>query len=225
MSSLSVLRPSDLAPNLLVGEGVTIADDASIGANVVIHDGVRVGAGVQIDHGAVLGRTSRRNRLSHTEPEAGGETVIGAGSIVCCYALVARGARMEAHSFLGDHANLRENARIGEDVAVGAGCLIRERASIGDRTRLQSHAVIGANTVIEADCFLGPGIHVIVGRTMTSPPRAEPPVLRRGCQIGAGVRILPGVEVGEEAVVGAGAVVLRDVPAGAVVKGVPARED
>ena len=58
---------------------------------------------------------------------------------------------------------------------------------------------------------------------MTEPSRKSPPVLRRGCQVGVGVTILPGVEIGEEAIVGAGAVVVRDVPAGAVVKGVPAR--
>jgi acetyltransferase-like isoleucine patch superfamily enzyme len=53
--------------------------------------------------------------------------------------------------------------------------------------------------------------------------RLEPPVLRSGCQIGAGARILPGVEIGEGAVVGAGAVVIGDVPASARVMGVPAR--
>jgi UDP-2-acetamido-3-amino-2,3-dideoxy-glucuronate N-acetyltransferase len=78
--------------------------------------------------------------------------------------------------------------------------------------------------VIEEDCFLGPGVNVLTGRTMGSPPRASRPVLRRGCQIGAGAKILPGVEIGEEAVVGAGAVVLGDVAPGARVRGVPARE-
>jgi acetyltransferase-like isoleucine patch superfamily enzyme len=59
---------------------------------------------------------------------------------------------------------------------------------------------------------------------MTTPERATAPVLRRGAQIGAGAQVMPGVEVGEGAVVGAGAVVTADVPAGATVRGVPARE-
>jgi acetyltransferase-like isoleucine patch superfamily enzyme len=60
---------------------------------------------------------------------------------------------------------------------------------------------------------------------MRTPAREDPPVLRRGCHIGAGAKVLPGVEVGEGAVVGAGAVVVEDVGPSARVKGVPARID
>jgi acetyltransferase-like isoleucine patch superfamily enzyme len=218
------LRPSDLAPNLLIGDDVTIADDAVIGANVVIHDDVSVGPGARIDHGAVLGQRTRLSRTSHSEEGAGGETVIGEGAIVCPYALVGAGTGMGPHSFLGDHSCAREGVLLGSDAVVGAGCVIRENVEIGDRTRIQSHAVLGADSVIEASCFLGPGVQVIIGRTMGTPARKSPPVLRRGCQIGAGAIILPGVEIGEEAVVGAGAVVVSDVPARARVMGVPARE-
>lgn len=58
---------------------------------------------------------------------------------------------------------------------------------------------------------------------MSTPARVGLPRLRRGCQIGAGAQILPGVEIGEGAIVGAAAVVTKDVPAAAVVRGVPAR--
>jgi acetyltransferase-like isoleucine patch superfamily enzyme len=94
---------------------------------------------------------------------------------------------------------------------------------IGARSRMQNHCVVGPGSVIEEDCFLGPGVQVLTGRTMGRAPRAEPPVLRQGCQVGAGAKIMPGIEVGAEAVVGAGAVVLADVPAGKVVRGIPAQ--
>ncbi len=88
---------------------------------------------------------------------------------------------------------------------------------------MQSHCGIGPGVVIEADAFLGPAVRILTGRTMSERPRATP-ILRRGCQIGTGARIMQGVEIGEEAVVGAGAVVTADVPAGATVRGMPARQ-
>lgn len=221
--SLSVLTPSELAPNLLVGAGVRIADDVELGANIVLHDDVTVEAGARLDHGAVLGRISHFSRRSRSSSVAGGPTVVEAGAIVCPYALVAAGVRMGPHSFLGDHAHLREGVRLGADVTVGAGCGIGRNVEIGDRTRMQNHVVVGPGIVIEPGCFLGPGAQVLTGRTMSTPARVGPPVLRRGCQIGAGVQILPGVEIGEEAVVGAGSVVAEDIPPGVVVRGVPAR--
>jgi UDP-2-acetamido-3-amino-2,3-dideoxy-glucuronate N-acetyltransferase len=221
--ALSSLTPSNLAPNLLIAAGVELGAELEIGANVVIHDGVSVGAGAQIDHGVVLGRVARFNRTSHTSAPQAGPTLVGAGAIVCPYALVSAGARIEAGAFVGDHTSIRERATIGVDAAVGSFCVISREVELGARVRLQSHCGIGPGVVIEADVFLGPAVRILTGRTMSSPPRAATPVLRRGCQIGAGARILPGVEIGEEAVVGAGAVVVADVPAGATVRGVPAR--
>jgi len=221
--ALSTLSPSELAPNLLVGVGVKIADGVEIGANVVLHDDVTVGERVQLEHGAVLGSLARRSRRSRTPPPVGGPTVVEAGAIVCLYAEVSAGARMGPHSFLGDHAHLREGVRLGADVTVGAGCGIGQNVEIGDRTRMQNHVIVGPGIVIEPDCFLGPGAQVLTGRTMSTPARVAAPILRRGCQIGAGAQILPGVEVGEEAIIGAGSVVAENVPPGTVVRGVPAR--
>jgi acetyltransferase-like isoleucine patch superfamily enzyme len=224
MSTLSPLNPSDLAHNLLVGEDVTIADDAEIGANVVIYDEVRVGPGVLIQHGAVLGRTSTYRRGSSEPPPVPGETIVEEGAIIGNYVLVSAGARLAPHAFVGDHAVIRQGVSLGVDTMIGCGCTAARNVEIGDRTRIQATTILGAEVVIEQDCFLGPGVHVLTGRTMGTPPRSSRPILRRGCQIGAGAKILPGVEIGEEAVVGAGAVVVRDVAPGARVKGMPARE-
>lgn len=204
---------------------MTIADDAEIGANVVIYDDVTIGPAALIQHGAVLGRASTYRRGSSEPPPVPGETVIGEGAIVGNYVLVSAGARLAPHAFVGDHAVVREGVSLGSDTMIGCGCGINRNVEIGDRTRVQATVILGRKAVIEEDCFLGPGVHVLTGRTMGMPSRDSPPVLRRGCQIGAGAKILPGVEVGEEAVIGAGAVVIVDVPPGTRVKGVPARRD
>jgi acetyltransferase-like isoleucine patch superfamily enzyme len=220
---VSSLRSSDLAPNLLLGERVEIALDAEIGANVVILDDVTVGPGARIDHGAVLGRSERVNRTSRSPEPDPGRTQIREGAIVCPYALVAAGAEVGPHSLLGDHAILNAGVRLGNDVAVGSASAIGRRTTIGDRTRIQNLVMMGPDVVVGEDCFLAPAAQVLTGRKMTSSERAGPPRLGRGCQIGAAAVVMPGVEIGEEAVVGAGAVVTADVAAGAVVRGIPAR--
>jgi acetyltransferase-like isoleucine patch superfamily enzyme len=220
---LAQLSPSDRAPNLLLGAGVTIAEEAELGANVVILDDVIVEAGARIDHGAVLGRPMRANRRSRSTRDNDGQTLIGPEATVCPYGLVGAGVRMEPHSFLGDHAHLNPGARLGADVTIGSASGIGRRVTIGDRTRIQNLVMIGPDVTIEEDCFLAPAVQILTGRKMTAAERLGPPCLRRGCQIGAAAVIMPGVEIGEGAVVGAGAVVTSDVASGDVVRGIPAR--
>ena len=92
---------------------------------------------------------------------------------------------------------------------------------------MQTGAYVTAWSIVEDDVFIAPNV------TVTNDPTAgrRPPdmelrgaTLRRGCRIGAGAVLLPGVEVGEDAFVAAGAVVTQDVPPGVLVVGVPARE-
>ena len=81
--------------------------------------------------------------------------------------------------------------------------------------------------MIEDDAFLGPGVTLTNDHTMGRHPAGaslDPPTLRRACRIGGGAVVCPGVEIGEEAFVAAGAVVISDVPARKVMVGVPARE-
>ena len=221
---MSTLSTSDLAPNLLLGEDVDIDGGVEIGANVIVHDRVTIEAGARIDSGAVLGRISILNRRSRSPATGSATTRIEAHAAVCAYALVTAGAWMGPHSMLGDQAHIREGVRLGTDVVVGAACGIGSNVTIGDRTRMQNQCVVGPETIIEQDCFLGPGVFLLTGRTMSDSDRKPPPTLRRGCQIGAGARILAGVVIGEEAIIGAGSVVTTDVDPGTTVHGVPARQ-
>ena len=97
---------------------------------------------------------------------------------------------------------------------------------IGERVRLQSNVYLTANSVVEDDVFVGPGATTTNDDTMNRQPAGSElrgAILRRACRVGAGAVLLPGITVGEEAFVAAGAVVTNDVPAGSVVMGVPAR--
>jgi acetyltransferase-like isoleucine patch superfamily enzyme len=128
---------------------------------------------------------------------------------------------------VGDQAHVRERTTIGAGSVVGRGSAIDNEVVIGDHVKIQTNCYITAYTTIEDDVFVAPCVMLTNDDTMgRHGPDQEirGAVLRRACRVGGGVVLVPGVEVGEEAFVAAGAVVTRDVPARAVVMGVPARQ-
>jgi UDP-2-acetamido-3-amino-2,3-dideoxy-glucuronate N-acetyltransferase len=122
---------------------------------------------------------------------------------------------------------------IGADTKVGAFVEVQKNAFIGARCKISSHTFICEGVTIEDEVFVGHGVMFINDRF----PRATaggalqteadwqviPTRIKRGASIGSGAVIMCGVTIGERALIGAGAVVTRDVPADAVVVGVPAR--
>ncbi len=114
--------------------------------------------------------------------------------------------------------------RIGRDCMIGCFTEIQRGAVIGDRTRVQSHTFVCDMVEIGSDCFIGHGVMFINDVYPPQPDSADwkPTVVCDGASIGSNATILP-VRIGRGAIVGAGAVVTRDVPDGAVVAGNPAR--
>lgn len=221
---MPTLRPSDLAPNLLIADRVSIGENVSIGANVVIEEGVTIEDGARICHGAILGRVAPVSNRTPTKVVETGPTRIGAGATICTGALVHAGVEICEEAFVGDNAAIREQSVIGVRAAVGFASIVKAGVTFGERARTQSHCVIATKVVLEDEVFLAPGVAILGGRLMSRPERMPAPILRRACQIGAGVQILPGVEIGAEAVVGAGAVVAANIPPATVVRGIPARQ-
>ncbi len=145
---------------------------------------------------------------------------------VCAGAIVFAGAGIGAGSILGDHSYVRERTTIGAGTVIGHGSVVDNDVAVGDRVRVQTSVYLTAFSTVADDVFVGPGATTTNDDTMSrhgpeTPMRGA--TLRRACRIGGGVVLTPGVEVGEEAFVAAGAVVTRDVPPRAVVMGVPGR--
>ena len=143
-------------------------------------------------------------------------------------AIVFAGTTVGERVILGDQSCVRERVELGDDVVVGRGSLVENDTTIGDRTKIQAAAYVTAYSTLEEDVFIAPCAITtndnFMGRTEERHALRRGPTIRRGARIGGGAVLLPGVEIGEEAFVGAGAVVLRDVPARAVVVGNPARQ-
>ena len=221
-----MLRPSDRAPALMIADDVVLPHDIELGANVVIHEGVELGAGVRIQDAAIVGKGLVLSRVSEAalrEPEP---TMIGDGATIAAQAVVVAGASIGDGAFIGDQAHVRERARVGRDTAVGRGSAVDNDVVIGERVRIQTGCYITAFSVVEDDVFIGPGVFTYNDNTMGRHAKGvglTGAILRRASRIGGGARILPGIEVGEEAFVATGSVVTRNVPRRTLVMGVPAK--
>jgi UDP-2-acetamido-3-amino-2,3-dideoxy-glucuronate N-acetyltransferase len=122
---------------------------------------------------------------------------------------------------------------VGDDTRIGAFVEIQKNAVIGSRCKISSHTFVCEGVTIEDEVFVGHGVMFINdrypratvhGRVQTEDDwRVVPTLVKRGASIGSGAVILCGVTIGENAIVGAGAVVTHDVPDFAIVTGVPAR--
>jgi acetyltransferase-like isoleucine patch superfamily enzyme len=209
----------------MLGEDVQIGADVALGAHVVIHDGTRLGDGCIVEDHAVLGKRPRLAGGSAAHGEVGA-LQLGERVTVCAGAVVLAGAQIGDGVIVGDQSFIRERARIDADSLIGRGSVLDNDVRVGARVRVQTGVYLTAFTIVEDDVFVGPAATTTNDDTMGRHERGlrlRGAHLRRACRVGAASVLTPGVEVGEEAFVAAGALVTRDVPARAVVMGVPAR--
>ncbi len=221
------LHPSTLGVNLLLGDGVTVGEGVTFGANVVVYEDTVIGDGCFVQDGAVLGKVPSLAPSSTAKRGELAPLVLGAGCVVGTGAVVYRGASLGPGCVLGDHAGVRERCVLGERVVVGRGSVVENDTTIGAFTRIQTGAYLTAYMTIEDHVFIAPCVQTTNDNFMCRAERRrvlrKGPVIRRGARVGGGVVLCPGVEVGEEAFIAAGAVVTRDAPARKVLMGVPAR--
>ncbi len=192
-----------------------------------VYPGTVLGEGVKVLENAVVGKQPSLSPRSTAKREALPPTEIGDGTIVSTGAVVFAGSRIGARVVLGDQSCVRERVQVGDDVVLGRGSLIENDTTVGARTKIQAEAYITAYSLLEDDVFIAPCVVTtndnFMGRTERRHDQIKGPTIRHGARIGGGAIICPAVEIGEEAFVGAGAVVTKDVPARMLVVGNPAR--
>lgn len=224
---MRALELSPRAPGLCLGPGVELPDDVELGAHVVIHAGVRIGAGCRIQSGAVIGKQLVLGALSTTPaPDADAVTVLERGAAVGCHAVIVAGASVGEGAVVGDHTLIREHARMEADSVLGSGAALGRGVRLGARSKVMNYSGISHSSMVEEDVFVGPRVTTTNDPTLGRHGSADAirgNTLRRGCRIASSVTFLPGVEVGEEALVGAASLVTHDVPARMVALGTPAR--
>jgi acetyltransferase-like isoleucine patch superfamily enzyme len=200
---------------------------AEIHPTATVYPGTILGEGVRVLEHAVVGKQPVLSPRSTASREPLSPTRIGAGTVVSTGAIVFAGSSIGERVILGDQSCVRERVTIGDDAVVGRGALVENDTTIGAMTRIQADAYITAYSTLEEHVFVAPCVVTtndnFMGRTRERLDLLAGPTIRRGARIGGGAILCPGIEVGEEAFVGAGAVVTKDVPPRVVVVGSPAR--
>ena len=200
---------------------------ADVHPTATVYPGTVLGEGVRVLENAVVGKQPVLSPRSTTKREPLPPAEIGDGTVVSTGAIVFAGSRIGARVILGDQSCVRERVRIGDDVVLGRGSLVENDTTIGAMTLIQADAYITAYSTLEDHVFVAPRVVTtndnFMGRTERRHELVKGPTIRRGARVGGGAILCPGVEIGEEAFVGAGAVVTKDVPSKAVVVGNPAR--
>lgn len=143
-------------------------------------------------------------------------------------AIVDKGARIGEGSRVWHFVHICGGASIGKDVSLGQNVFVGNKVVVGDRCKIQNNVSVYDNVTLEEEVFCGPSMVF----TNVYNPRAQierkneyrSTLIKKGATLGANCTIICGVTVGEYAFVGAGAVVNKDVPAYALVVGVPARQ-
>ena len=201
---------------------------SEIAETAIVYPGTVVGEGCKILDYAVVGKQPTLSPRSTARREELPPLELGAGAVISTGAVVFAGTTIGERVIVGDQACVRERCTIGDDVVIGRGSLVENDTSVGALTKIQAHAYITAYSLLEENVFIAPCVITtndnFMGRTEKRHELVKGPTIRRGARVGGGALLLPGIEVGEEAFIGAGALVLRDVPARAVMVGSPARQ-
>jgi len=193
-----------------------VADEAVFKRYPNVHLGKRV----QIEEFCVLGHPARDRDPGSTA------VVIGDDAVIRSHSVIYGGVRIGARFQCGHWVLVREDTAVGDDCSIGSGTVIEFSVKIEDGVRLHSQCFVPEHSVLEAGCWLGPRV-VVTNARFPAAPRTKTSLqavlIKRRAKVGANATLLPGIVIGEGSLVGAGSVVTRDVPDGAIVRGNPAR--
>jgi acetyltransferase-like isoleucine patch superfamily enzyme len=221
------------SPGRSVASSAKFLGEEKVGTGSVIHDFVTIypkvliGKNVEVYEGAVIGRPpngagATKRRVTPTLKP----TVVSDGAVISANAVVYTDVRIGAETLIGDLASIREQCRIGRRCVIARGVTMNRNTKIGDYTKIMDGTHITANMEVGSHVFIGMLVTTAndnsMGRTEKNAVSMGP-IIEDNSRIGSGAVILPGIRVGAGSIVGANAVVTKDIPAGKIAMGVPAK--
>jgi len=213
----------------VIGKNVTIGNGCVIGHHAVIHDDTVLGNNIRVDDHTVVGKEPMRAANSATTKEQqlpacqiGDDCIIGTGAVIY------RGSSLGRRVLVADLATVRENVSIGEYTIVGRGAAIENFCTIGRYCKLETNVYITAYSELGDRVFVAPCVATsndnFVGRTEERFKHFKGVIADKGARIGVNATILPGKKIGSDALVAAGALVTKDIPAKRIFARSPAKD-
>ncbi len=172
-----------------------------------IYENVLLGHGSVVEDFCIVGTPPRNVKDGELQ------TTIGEGAVIRSHTVIYAGNVIGRNFQTGNKVNIRESNHIGNNVSIGTLSVIEHHVEIGDNVRIHTQVFIPEFSVLEEGCWIGPQRRVHQRQVPAFPwrqgPSARVPLIRKGAKIGANATLLPGVVIGENALVGAGAVVVQ----------------
>lgn len=224
--SVEMGRNFEVGNYVVIEKDVIIGNDVSIGHHVVIQKGTIIGNNVHINDGSILGRSPSASKKMARKPTSKlSPLIIGDDINIGCNCVIYRGTKIADGVLVADLASIREHVSIGQNTIIGRVATVENNTSIGENVTVQTNSYVTADMIIEDNVFIGPCFvssnDKYMGRGNYD---HKGPILKKDAKIGANATLLPGITIGESAVVGAGAVITKDISKSKVVVGNPARE-
>jgi len=190
-----------------------------ISKTAIIHPNVKLGKNCIIEDFVIIGTTPKGYNIGEIE------TVIGDNAVIRSHTVIYAGNQIGNNFQTGNKTNIRELNKIGNNVSIGTLSVVEHHVSIGDGVRIHSQVFIPEFSVLEEECWVGPNVVITNAKYPQSPDAKKElkgALIRRNAIVGANATLLPGVIIGEYALIGAGSLVTKDVARNAVVAGNPA---
>lgn len=213
---------------VIIENNCNISSDVRIQNNVIIHSYTDIGSYTKILDKTVLGRKPVATGSIERKIEDNlGNLQIGTGCVIGVAATIYKGTYIANDVLIADNASIREECFVDDGCVISRGVTINYNTKIGKRTKIMDLTHITGNMVIEDDVFVSVGITSTndntMGRTDYGDDHVKGPTIRKFATIGGGACLLPGVEVGENTIIGMGSVVSKNISSKKVAMGIPAK--
>ena len=217
-------------------DNVIIGDNCKIGNNVFLKS-VKIGNNSIVEDNSIVGYETLSGHFYEQNPQEKNSNnldnqqyrvIIGNNVLIRTGVIIYLDAIIGNNCWINHSAIIRENVTILENTTIGSNTICENDVSIGKRCAIHNNTMICAETLIESFVFIGPGVSFTnnspIGHLRDVPSTIRGAKLRLGCAIGGGSTICPGVEIGSEAIIAAGAIVTKDIPSRIIAAGNPAKK-
>lgn len=185
-----------------------------------IFPNVIIGKNAVIEEYVIIGTPPRGRKPGELQ------TVIGDNAVIRSHTVIYAGNRIGDNFQTGHHVLVREENEIGNQVSIGTASVVEHHVKMGNNVRIHTQAFVPEMSILEDGAWIGPHAVITNAAYPLSPNvknELKGALVKKNAKVGAHATLLPGVTIGENALVGAGAVVTKDVPANKVVAGNPAK--